>query len=170
MWIFTIIIAFILICCKSVARKVPVNFLLLVIFTLCESYLVAFISSMYTAISVMTAALMTAGMTITLTLYALFTKRDFTMFGGALCVITFSILALCFLGIFINFPVWWHPFIATILIVLYGLYLIYDTQLIAGKGKHSLGYDDYIIGALMLYIDIIGIFLELLSLLGSSSN
>ena len=34
-----------------------------------------------------------------------------------------------------------------------------------GGTKHELSLDDYIIGALMLYIDIIGLFLELLRLL-----
>jgi hypothetical protein len=37
--------------------------------------------------------------------------------------------------------------------------------LIVGGKKHELSYDDYIIGALMLYVDIIGLFLELLELL-----
>lgn len=50
--------------------------------------------------------------------------------------------------------------------VLYGLYLIYDTQLIAGNKRFALSLDDYIIGALIIYIDIIGMFLKLLQLLG----
>lgn len=47
----------------------------------------------------------------------------------------------------------------TVSIILYGFYLIYDTQLIIG-GRHSeLEIDDYIIGALIIYIDIIVLFL-----------
>ena len=52
-----------------------------------------------------------------------------------------------------------------VMCVFYGFYIIYDTQLIVGGRKHELSYDDYIIGALMLYVDIIGLFLELLELL-----
>jgi FtsH-binding integral membrane protein len=44
--------------------------------------------------------------------------------------------------------------------------LVYDTQLIAGKGKLKLGVDDYIIGALIIYLDIILLFLELLKICG----
>ena len=55
---------------------------------------------------------------------------------------------------------------AAILVVFYGLFLIYDTQLIAGGKKHQLSMDDYIVGALLLYIDIMMLFLELLKLFG----
>ena len=114
-------------CCRSVARKVPQNYILLLVFTLCESYLVAFICSMYTAVSVIVAAGLTAGMTIALTLYAMMTKRDFTMYGGIITVISFSIMALIMIGIFIPFPAWWHPVLACVLITLYGIFLVYDT-------------------------------------------
>lgn len=83
------------------------NYILLAIFTICESYLVAFICSLYTAVSVIIAAVLTAGMTITLTLYALFTKRDFTMYGGAICIFSFAVLSLIIVSIFIPMPGWW---------------------------------------------------------------
>ena len=51
-------------------------------------------------------------------------------------------------------------------IVLFSAYIIYDTQLIVGKGKRSLSTDDYILGAVMLYVDIVILFLQLLRLLG----
>ena len=67
---------------------------------------------------------------------------------------------------FMTFAEWWHPVITGFLIVFYGLFLIYDTQLIAGGKKHELSYDDYVVGALLLYIDIMMLFLELLRLFG----
>ena len=75
-------------------------------------------------------------------------------------------LCLMVVSMFMTFVEWWHPFVSAILVVFYGLYLIYDTQLIAGGKQHQLGYDDYIIGALLLYIDIMMLFLELLRLFG----
>ena len=44
--------------------------------------------------------------------------------------------------------------------------MIYDTQLIAGGKKHQLSMDDYIVGPLLLYIDIMMLFLELIKLFG----
>lgn len=50
---------------------------------------------------------------------------------------------------------------------IYSIYLLIDTQLILG-GKHKkLSLDNYVLGAVILYIDIIGLFLELLRILGS---
>ena len=42
-----------------------------------------------------------------------------------------------------------------------------DVQLIAGKGRHHIKHDDYIVGAMMIYVDLIQIFLLLLQLFGS---
>ena len=51
-------------------------------------------------------------------------------------------------------------------VFLFGIYLIFDTQLIMGKGKYKLSIDDYIAGALILYADIITIFLYILAMCG----
>ena len=46
---------------------------------------------------------------------------------------------------------------------LFSLYLIYDIQLIEGNQKYKLSEDDYILGVIMLYLDIINLFLYILS-------
>ena len=61
----------------------------------------------------------------------------------------------------------WIPFAAGFCVIIYGLFLIIDTQLIVGGGRHELSIDDYVIGALVLYLDIIYIFIELLRIFGS---
>ena len=48
----------------------------------------------------------------------------------------------------------------------YSLYLIIDTQLIMGGRNQELKLDNYIMGAVLLYIDIIQLFLSLLRILG----
>ena len=50
--------------------------------------------------------------------------------------------------------------------LIFGIYLIFDTQLIVGEGRYKLGIDDYILGAMILYVDIIMIFIYLLQLVG----
>ena len=50
----------------------------------------------------------------------------------------------------------------TLGIVVFGLYLIYDTQLILRKYGLKYSIDDYIIAALNLYVDIIEIFIYIL--------
>jgi FtsH-binding integral membrane protein len=40
-------------------------------------------------------------------------------------------------------------------VLLFSIYIIYDTQLILGNGKYSLEIDDYVFAALNLYIDVV---------------
>lgn len=61
---------------------------------------------------------------------------------------------------------------ATLGVCVFGIFLVYDTQLVVG-GKHraiSFSSDDYIFAALNLYIDIVQLFLYLLRLFGNSRN
>lgn len=72
------------------------------------------------------------------------------------------------LGIFSIFV--WSPFLNNLYCclgtMLFGIYLIIDTQLIIGGKRLELSLDDYVIGALILYMDIIQIFLYLLQMMG----
>ena len=50
--------------------------------------------------------------------------------------------------------------------VIYSIYILIDTQLILGGRSTQLTLDNYVFGAVILYIDIIGLFLKLLRLFG----
>lgn len=116
-----------ILCCKSVARKTPTNYILLFIFTACQAFVFAFICSQYPASDCLTAAGMTAAVTVALTFYACTTKTDFTMCGGLFFILSMALLCLIVVSWFMTFAAWWHPFVSAILVVFYGLYLIYDT-------------------------------------------
>lgn len=52
--------------------------------------------------------------------------------------------------------------------LLFSFYLVYDTQLMmGGKHKYSLSPEEYIFAALNLYLDIINIFLYILTIIGA---
>ena len=68
----------VLACVPGVTTKSPINAILMIIFTLAESYIVSFICSKYTSESVINAAVATLGATIGLTAYAIKTKSDFS--------------------------------------------------------------------------------------------
>lgn len=56
--------------------------------------------------------------------------------------------------------------------LVYLVYLLVDTQLIMG-GQHKtykLTLDDYIMGTMILYMDIVGLFLQLLKILGKKKE
>lgn len=48
--------------------------------------------------------------------------------------------------------------------------MVYDVQLIMGGRKYELSEEEYVFGALILYVDIINLFLILLYIFGGSNN
>ena len=82
----TLLIAFIIeiaiICSKTLARKVPYNYVLLLLFTLCEAFTFSVICSMYSVNATLYAAITTSTLTVALTIYAYFAKIDLTIWWG----------------------------------------------------------------------------------------
>lgn len=55
--------------------------------------------------------------------------------------------------------------------LIFSIYLVYDTQLMmGGKHKYSISPEEYIFAALNLYLDIINIFLFILTIIGASRD
>lgn len=52
------------------------------------------------------------------------------------------------------------------MVIVFGFYILIDTQLIIGNKSNELNDEDYILGALILYIDIIQMFIYILRILG----
>ena len=127
LFIVSVVIEFVLICYRDVARRVPTNYTLLAIFTMCQAFYFSFITTFYPAENVLAAAGMTAGMTVGITAYAFNTKTDFTIMGSMFVTMSIGLILLCLVSVFMSFAAWWHPVICALLVVMYGLYLIYDT-------------------------------------------
>jgi len=162
----SIITSIMIICCFG--RSHPTNYVLLFIFTICETYMVGGITAGYEPKIVMMAGAATAAATIALTVYAMRTKKDIEVFMALAFVVYLAILPIMIICIFIRIEFLYTLYLC-LGIVLYSLYLIIDTMYIC-KGASFSGrecnYDDHIIGALMLYIDIIMLFIYILRLLG----
>ena len=55
--------------------------------------------------------------------------------------------------------------------LLFMVYIVYDTQLMmGGKHKYSIDPEEYIFAALNLYLDIINLFLYILTLIGAAKD
>ena len=153
-------------CVRSIGRSVPINYILLFAFTLCESYMLMLCCANYNDRVVIAAAALTAGVTVALTIYAFTTKTDFTWLGGMLfagiCILIVTGLLYCIIK---PTEVFYLLYCAAGVFI-YSIYLIYDTQLISGKFGNAFEIDDYVIAAVNVYLDIINIFLYILSILG----
>ena len=151
-------------CNKELARKVPTNYILLFCVTLSESILSAAAAINYPLEIVITAILLTIAASIGIICYTLKTKRDLSYCGMTLFALIsqlffFGFLNLIFRSNFLNLV---YTFLSA---VMFGLYLVYDVQLISGKFGREYSVDDYIFAAMELYIDIIRLFLEILRIL-----
>jgi len=167
--VVNIIIFICLICIPHLLKTTPTNYILLFIFTITEAYMVSAICSMTNPQIVVMAAGMTVGMTLALTYYACTTKEDFTICGSMLFIGACILLFFSIFLIFTQNPIV-HIIVCCFGVLLYSFYLVYDTQLLLGNKRSALDYDDYIMGALMLYVDIIQLFLYLLDILQKVSG
>lgn len=167
-------------CCEGPRRKFPLNFILLSLLTLAMSYMASMLAAVNSPSIVLMAVGMTAFACIGITLAATMCPFDMTKYAMYLFVagwvlfafgITITIVTLCFgrgsPNGYIN-PIW--TIYSAIACLLFMAYLAFDTQLIMGGKKHELGADEYILGALILYVDIMYIFIYILSLLGLASR
>jgi FtsH-binding integral membrane protein len=148
-----------LICSKTLARRVPINYLLLAVITVSESYLLSLICSEYEPESVFNAFLATLSGFIGMSFYALTTKTQIDYFGSITygCFILFfcSLIAALFLpvpSIFLNF------FIALFSLI----FIAVDTAVVLDGAKYGITTDDYIKASLILYLDFIELFIRLL--------
>ena len=158
-----------ILCCRSVAQKVPLNYILLLFFTLFESFLVAYTTIYFEPFSVLICAGLTLAVVFGLTLYAIFTKTDLTVCGGTLVTLCMISIILGIIGIFYT-SAFYQTLINAFGVFLFSLYLIYDTQLVIGKNKVFLSTDSYIVGALIIYIDIVTLFIKILMLFGKKKK
>jgi len=156
-------------CYPDVGRRVPTNYVILSLFTLCEAYTVGYVTVFAEPLDVLLAASLALSMTLVLTIYAFTTKTDFTTWGAFLWIAGWGLLAFSLLFFFISpsTPAFTPMVIviSVVSIIIYGIYLVYDTQLIMGGKRFELSLDDYIIAAMVIYIDIIVLFLKFLQII-----
>lgn len=149
----------------SKRKEYPTNFYLMGAFTFFNSLSVGLIISQYDALLVTQAFFLTSIIVVGLTMYTLQSTKDFQWMGGML----YSALMVSAIGGF--FHIFFRNSIMESLLSVFGAfifagYIIYDTQMIM---KH-LNAEEYVIGVINLYMDIINLFLKVLKILNALNN
>ena len=120
-----------LICCRGLSRSVPINYILLGIFTMCEAYLVGFIAANYEPEVVLAAAVSTAVITIGISVYAFTTKSDFTICGPFFLILGLTMcMTTMFILIFGISTGQWRAvnmIFCGLAVFLFSFYLLFDT-------------------------------------------
>ncbi|XP_061470908.1 protein lifeguard 2 isoform X2 [Rhineura floridana] len=161
----------ILACCSGPRRYFPWNLILLSIFTLSMAYLTGMLSSYYNTKSVLLCLGITALVCLSVTMFSFQTKYDFTSCQGVLFVM---LMVLFFSGIILaimlpfKYVPWLQAIYAVLGAIVFTMFLAFDTQLLMGNRRYAMSPEEYIFGALNIYLDIIYIFSFFLQIFGSS--
>ena len=110
--------------------------------------MIAVICAAYDPLTVAIAASLTALTTLALTLYALCTTKDFTFSAGALYLFLSALLGCTLLAIFLPANHILRVVISGVSVIVFGLYLIFDIQMIAGGHYYEFTVDDYVIASM----------------------
>ena len=136
----------------------------MVTFTIGEAYATAQIASEFEPEVVISAMIMTAAMLASVSIFALFTSKDFTTGRGIRTSYAVSFVTYLIVGYKWGFHL--SLFFCLIGVMLAGLYLISDIQSITSGKREDITPDDYVMGAIVLYLDVLTIFVALLKLCG----
>jgi len=139
----------------------PWNLFLLSSFTILEAFTLGIMVAFYDNTIVLQALLITLGVFLGLTLFTFQSNYDFSglgpwLFGGLVALLMTGVV-----GIFIPFGRTMDLIYACGGCLIFSGYIVYDTYLI----NKRLSPDEYIMGAISLYLDFINLFINILRLL-----
>ncbi|CAM4882586.1 unnamed protein product [Rotaria socialis] len=157
---------FVLICSKRIARRYPLNLVLLGLLTISMGYMMGMISAYYDVASILIAVGITTGVCLGVTLFSFQTKFDFTSCMGVIFVMSLGLFIFGIVCIFTYSKILYTIY-AGLGAIAFSIFLAVDTQLIMGGKRHEISAEDHICASIMLYIDIVYIFLYILTLFGS---
>ncbi|XP_077088648.1 protein lifeguard 1 [Siphateles boraxobius] len=168
-YIIFAVVAMCLALCSKFSRTHPWNLLGLSVVTLSLSYMVGTVASFHNTEAVVIALGSTLVISFTIIIFSAQTRLDFTICNGILLILAIDLLMFGFFSIF---------FYSRVLQILYGclgallyaLFLAVDCQLVMGRQKYSLNPEEYVFAALIIYLDIIMIFLYILMIMGGGSK
>lgn len=161
----------------------------LAVFTVAFGYMVAATSALYSAQSVVTAAAVTAAVSLGALAISAFSSLDFTRHAGALLLSSWAFLVAILVGTVLRSSAAVLA-LSAVGAVLFSLYLLFDLQMImsgaalggvgvvgGGNGgavvrrrEVELSPDEYVYGALVLYLDIVNVFINVLQLVQAASD
>ncbi|XP_075255019.1 protein lifeguard 2-like [Convolutriloba macropyga] len=164
-----LVVYIVIICCKTVRRKVPYNYIFLTIFSMATGYMMGVIASLVDSIAVVQAMCCLAVICFMMTMFGCQTRIPLGAIFIAIFTLSITAFSFAIMAIFT-----WNNLMptvyATIVVAIFSLILLVDTWLITNSGHHEVLMEEYVFCALILYVDIIYIFMYLLMILGGSAR
>ena len=164
-WLFFILEIGLLVGLMFAKRKAGLNLILLFAFTFVSGLTLTPILGRTFAMPG-GAAIVAQAFTLTtvafggLSVFAMNTKRDFTVWGKMLFITLIVLLVAMLMNLFFQSPIF-QVALSCVAAVLFSAYILYDTQNIINGN-----YETPIEGAVALYLDFVNLFVSLLRILG----
>lgn len=157
-YILFIILVLPLSLCPSFSRRHPWNLIALTLVTVSLSYMVGTIASYHDTVTVILTMGATLAISLAIIFYSMQSRYDFTLCYGLLLIL---VVDLVMFGVFSSFYYSHMAQVAygTLGALLFSLFLMADVQLMMSDRVNP---EDYVTAALLIYLDIILIFLYLL--------
>lgn len=167
-----LVLYFMLVCYKSVRRIFPLNFILLSLFTVGMSYLCAAVTARYDTKVVLIAVAGTALICLVVSLLSCQTWFDITKWSfiialAGIVVVIFGLVVMI-VTIITYSPILWLVY-SGIIVAMFSVFLLYDLQCILGGRREEMSPEEYIYGALTIYVDVVMIFMYMLQLIRACS-
>ena len=74
-----VLVEVVILCSRETARRIPINYFLLVLFTACQSFIFSYLSTAYSFESCLMTVTTVSSVLVALTGYAYYTTQDFTV-------------------------------------------------------------------------------------------
>jgi FtsH-binding integral membrane protein len=163
--IMTICLFIPLVMAQRSAREFPKNIILTFLFTFVEGIFIApflYVAERTAPGVVSQAAVLTFAAFGVLSLYALLSRRDFSAWGSFFMVGLVVLLVASLINMFVasaTAGLW----IAAVGVLIFSGLLVFDTWRLLRSGVY--GQDDYVLATVAIYLDLLNMFLFILSLL-----
>ncbi|EAH6404957.1 Bax inhibitor-1/YccA family protein [Campylobacter coli] len=168
-WILFAVEIGLLIALQFKKREASLNLILLFGFTFCSGLtltplLISVLALPAGGVIIAQAFALTTVAFAALSIFAMNTKKDFTLMGKALFIVLIVVVAASLLNIFFQSSLL-NLAISAVAAILFSFYILYDTQNII-RGN----YETPIEGAVALYLDFVNLFVSLLNILRSFNS
>ena len=155
----------IFLCNPRLLQKVPVNYIILAVITICFTIILVFISASYPSHYVIGAMAFVIAISVGIFIVSSFNKIDIgflylTIISLCDLVFTYGILAFIYRSYYLHF------LYCLLGAILFALFIVFDTITI----RNNFSYDDYILATMTIYFDIIRLFIQILRILGSKRD
>ena len=157
--------------CNENILKGKYKYFWYLLFVYCFSFFIGFSTHNVKQEILNSAIIITTGTTGVLTIYSCFTTIDFTRYFDVLLMI---LIVIIFTGIvnifFLNSII--YLFITGVSSLLFMFFIIIDIQMIVGSKhiKYKFSTDDYLLASIILYLDVINLFLYIIQCLTFIEN